>query len=57
MSSAPNAPGNLDRMGSHRASSDPMQVLELGTVEYTEAWEQQRAHARRARRRAPAPTS
>ena len=32
-------------MGSHRASSDPMQVLELGTVEYTQAWEQQRAHA------------
>ena len=32
-------------MGSHRASSDPMHVLELGTVEYTQAWEQQRAHA------------
>ncbi|MCD2196530.1 lipoyl(octanoyl) transferase LipB [Actinomycetospora endophytica] len=32
-------------MGSHRASSDPMQVLELGTVEYTQAWEQQRDHA------------
>lgn len=32
-------------MGSHRASSDPIQVLELGTVEYTTAWEQQRARA------------
>ncbi|GAA4830227.1 lipoyl(octanoyl) transferase LipB [Actinomycetospora corticicola] len=31
-------------MGSHRASSDPVEVLELGTVEYTAAWDQQRAH-------------
>ncbi|MDL5156815.1 lipoyl(octanoyl) transferase LipB [Actinomycetospora termitidis] len=31
-------------MGSHRASSEPMQVTDLGTVEYTVAWDQQRAH-------------
>lgn len=31
-------------MGSHRASSDPVEVLDLGTVEYTAAWDQQRAH-------------
>lgn len=31
-------------MGSHRASSEPVEVLDLGTVEYTAAWDQQRAH-------------
>ncbi|WP_433798279.1 lipoyl(octanoyl) transferase LipB [Actinomycetospora sp. CA-084318] len=31
-------------MGSHRASTEPVEVLDLGTVEYTAAWDQQRAH-------------
>ena len=30
---------------SHRATSTPIEVRELGVVDYTDAWDQQRAHA------------